>query len=213
MMLATLAQLKDSLGIAQLDVTKDTLLNSSLFQANALIAGYIGVDLSDTVTQRSFTSVIDSTRNHLQLPVFPIIEVVSLSADGVTVSVDNNGWRLEPELGIIEGADGAWYHGDRWGTRMVAVYRSGYSPVPVDLQAVCINIAGSIYNNGGSLASSVAGVGGTGELKSLTMFDAMSMSFDVGSAGTSAESSGPQALLDAWGFVLNTYRCKLPVLA
>jgi hypothetical protein len=62
-----------------------------------------------------------------------------------------------------------------------------------------MNIALAIYENGGRVASQTT----SGALKSMTMFDAMSMSFDTGSTES---ASGPEALVSQWAFVLDKYR-------
>jgi hypothetical protein len=210
-MIVTLAELKTALGIT--DNTQDALLTRSLTMANALIAGYIGFDLSDTAKERSFTTIVDSVRGHIKLPFYPVVAVTSLTADGNTVATDA-GWYLLPEIGIVEQFPAERYSASgRYGVRATAIYRAGFETanMPEELKQACIDIANAIYVNGGTIPSGGA-AGGTGELKSLTMFDAMSMSFDTG-ASTGSTVVGAEALLESWKFVLNRYRVGAPALA
>jgi hypothetical protein len=96
-------------------------------------------------------------------------------------------------------------------------YVSGWDPVPQDLELVLLNLAIGTYNLGGSYAGSVSA---TGALKSMTMFDAMSMSFETGSSGVSgsgtaaAAPGSPAALLEQWSYVLDKYSmCEIGAVA
>jgi hypothetical protein len=71
---------------------------------------------------------------------------------------------------------------------------------PADLAVAIGNIAIAIYENGGKIAAASS----SGALKSMTMFDAMSMSFDTGA--TSSGASGPEGMVSQWGFVLDKYK-------
>jgi hypothetical protein len=212
-MLADIADLKAALGIdpAEVNTVRDAQLNSALATANALIAGYIGYDVSDTETERVFTTVIDGGAAYFNLPLFPIVEVVSITGDNVPLALAD--YTVRPRTGAIDFGNGvggcAYGSGGRYGRRMTVVYRAGYEDLPPELKTVALNIASSVYNMGGSFAASTSG---TGALKSLTMFDAMSMSFDTGAASAS-DASTPEGLIGAWAFMLNTYRVKTPVMA
>lgn len=83
---------------------------------------------------------------------------------------------------------------------------AGYATVndmPPDMAEALASITVGIYNRSGNLAMPAAA---DTALKSLTMFDAMSMSFDQ--AG-SIEALSPQKLIEQWAFVLNQYRLSL----
>jgi len=210
-MIVTLAELKTALGIT--DNTQDALLTRSLTTANALIAGYIGFDLSDTAKERSYTTIMDNCRGHIRLPLYPVIEVESLTANGTAVALDA-GWYLLPEIGIVENFPADNYgNSGRYGVRATAIYRAGFvdADMPAEIKQACIDIANAIFVNGGTIPGGGA-AGGTGELKSLTMFDAMSMSFDTGAA-TGSTVVGAEALLESWKFALDQYRVNQPTLA
>lgn len=210
MPLISLEELKEAVGVAVSDNSKDQVLNVSLQTANALIAGYVGVDLSDSDTEQAYIEVVDNDARHMRLPAFPIIEIKSLSADGELMAPSN--YQLNPRLGMVDfpmGIPGG--QGARWGHRMVVTYTAGFEEVPQDLKMACTNMAAGLYNLGGTFAS--AATGGTGELKSLTMFDAMSMSFDVGGNTADGDAAGsPAAMIKAWKFILDKYRVSSPTM-
>jgi hypothetical protein len=196
-MLATLAQLKAALGIAEADTSKDALVTTSLTMANALIMGYLGADLSDVVLDRVVAKKVECAR-HISLPVWPAISITSVTLDGTPMAAAD--YELEGVIGVLNFVNGTVTG------RASVTYKAGYATIPADLNMVCLNIGASIYNNGGNIAGTVSG---SGELKSLTMFDAMSMSFETGSGSGDA----PAALLREWSFLLNPYRCTAPVMA
>jgi hypothetical protein len=200
-MLATLDQIKAALGIT--DNTKDALLTSCLQQANTMIASYIGADLSDTA-ERTHTGTIPCGATYLHLPVWPVLEVNSALVNCTPVPptdffVDRRSGSL-----FFENEQGGT---GRRGVPVEIAYTAGFASdaIPADLNMVCLNIASAIYNVGGTLAGST---GGTGELKSLTMFDAMSMSFDTGSS----TASTPETYVTSWTFMLNKYKLDVPVM-
>jgi hypothetical protein len=220
MMLATLDELKDALGIdpTESDPARDRLLNSSLTQANALIAGYLGVDLSDTDTEHTYTTTMDNGAGYIKLPKFPILAATISSNSVPMLGTD---YALRSREGIIEFVNGMYAPycaGDRrFGQRVTVVYRAGYEDdMPPELKMVCLNIASAIYNMGGSFGGGAA-TSGAGALKTLTMFDAMSMSFDTGSNSSAAvgadDPSTPSGMLKTWAFILNKHRVNSPVMA
>lgn len=209
-MLATLDELKDALGIALDDTTQDTLVTVSLTSANALIAGYIGGDLSDVTTDRVTTRTLASNAPYMKLPLYPVISITGVTSNGDAVA--STEYQLDPELGIVDFLNGGLGTADgRIGNRVTVTFKAGITPIPTELNTVCLNIGAAIFNNGGTFNNSMNG--NKGELKSLTMFDAMSMSFETG-AGSSVDSAGtPAGMLKAWAFILDKYRCNSPVMA
>lgn len=194
-MIATLEQLKAALGIPPEDVSQDAALTSALVQANGMIQAYIGYDVSDTALVREYTygetnnpQNYGSWRNFVHLPEFPVIEVQEV-LNSLNQPVAPSNYHLVKSHGRVE-----FLNGVSGNELLTFHYRAGYDPVPNDLVPVALNIAASIHNGGGTVEA------GGSPLKSLTMFDAMSMSFD-----NSAMLNGPQSLLTAWAFVLDKY--------
>ena len=208
----TLAEFKAALGITGNE--QDAVLARSLSSATSLVNGYLRWDPTDT-NDRHYTTTVECGKRGVKLPLYPVLEVKSVTDNGrAVVGGDGypDGWWVDKTHGFIEDVILTPDNRGRY-SRMTVVYTAGYSPVPQELKDVVQNIAGGIFNNGGDIAPPTGG-GGSGELKSLTMFDAMSMSFDVGgSTSSDSTSSGPAALVEAWNFVLDTYRRGSPALA
>lgn len=206
-MIITLEQLKTALGIS--DATNDALLELSIQQAESLINAYIGYNISDTTTVHEYTYSPDpvpywhygsSRRNFVHLPYWPVLELVDVRRgdDSIISPLD---YRLVAGPGRVDFFNGLPATTDY----LVFHFRAGYDPLPADLTPVMLNISGAIYTNGGTISSA-----GSNTLKSLTMFDAMSMSFDTSGE---AVAGGALGLLEPWGFVLNKYRVtNQPVL-
>lgn len=210
----TLAEVKAALAITGSD--DDLVLSRSISLVASLINGYLGYDPTNTALVYTYTTVIDHSARMLQLPIYPVrfVDLVTANGEVVPGGDDNypyGGWWLNSTHGIIEELDTVGGSG-RYGSRVTVLYRAGYDPVPQELKDIALNLIGSVFANGGDIKSSASG--GTGELKSLTMFDAMSMSFDTGGSTSSEDSSGPEALVGMWAFVLDKYRISgRPVLA
>ena len=208
MPLTTLDKVKANLGIT--DTASDVQLTAAINTANALIAGYLGADLSDATTDRVYTVVVAPGTDYLNLPVFP-----ALSVTGITVNadpVDPATYELVERTGTVDFFTSVQASGPRPNCRVTVTYKAGFAAdaIPADLAMVCENIAAAVFNDGGSFASSMNG--GRGELKSMTMFDAMSMSFET-NAGASADSAGtPEGMLKAWAYILDQYSVKGKVL-
>ena len=180
----------------------DRIIDRSIANAQAIVEGYLGGPLEET----EFTQTVDF-RDYCGPKFFlnhhPINSVTSITVDGGT-PYDVSTYRVNLNTGVVRL--------DSWsGNVMEIVYTAGFpNPLPPDLEAVLLNITLALYTLGGSWSSSVSG---TGALKSLTMFDAMSMSFDVG--GDSSVNSGTSAMdmVENWKFVLNKYKLTGPAMA
>jgi hypothetical protein len=194
----TVEDIKTALGLDPQLV--DPIADQSLQVALALVWSYIGFNLTETTVTREYEYTPDyhdqaSRRNFVHLPLWPVIQVLSITDENL---VPITGWRLSKETGRVD-----FQGGLPSGEHLLFQYNAGYSPLPDDLEMVITNLAGAVYNNGGTIQASA------NPLKSLTMFDAMSMSFDTGVV----TSTGASALLEPWGFVLNKYRVNAgPVL-
>lgn len=203
----TLDELKIHLDISGND--QDVLLTRSITLADALIDGYLGAELSDPTKDQVFTTVIGENRNSLKLPMFPILEVESVALNGDAIP-STTGWWVDSTHGFIEDLPLGGFRGyaGRSGTRASVIFRAGWLQVPKAIRGVALALASGIFANGGEIAG---GAGGTGDLKSLTMFDAMSMSFDVGT--NAAEGNTPAGMVGAWSFALDRFRVTGPGLA
>lgn len=212
--------LQAALEISDAEVTPAVtrLLRQSISTASTLMNGYIGWDPSDIGFWREYTLSMEGWERMIQLPYWPVVAVEGINASGEPIygyedGNTNDGWWLNKTHGIIEDVvfpTNAIRGGGRHGNRITVIYRAGFEYLPHDLRDVAINLASSIYDSGGVVASPGDGGVGSGELKSLTMFDAMSMSFDTGST---TNKGGAGQMVSTWGFVLDKYKRNGPVLA
>lgn len=205
MSIVTVQELRDILGIT--DSSKDVILSHSITNSEALIEGYIGGPLipPDDPQKYSWVKTSCSYPDVLTLPVYPLVEMISLKKDGQLVS--DTEYVVDMILGqiLFRNNHGGFCFCNTAGpiAKFEAEFKSGWDPLPADLRSVLVNSALAVFNLGGTFAS--ASTGGTGALKSMTMFDAMSMSFDVGEASSTSAGS-PLALIESWKMVLDKYR-------
>lgn len=181
----------DSLTDAQV-----ALIERSGKTALALIESYVGYPLR----RETFTQTDNSSRSAsvVLLGRMPVDIIYRVQVDGVTLARDR--YVLDGALGVLKFDCCLSFR------TMVISGDAGYSSVPdmpAELSEALASISVGIYNRNGSLAMPAAS---DTALKSLTMFDAMSMSFDQ--AG-SIEALSPEKLVSQWAFVLNKYRLVL----
>jgi hypothetical protein len=212
-MLITVDMMKAALGLPVPTTPPDPALDAKLEQASilaqTLVESYIGGPLEATMQSWELFDVCFQHR--LFLPHHPILTVLSVVKDGIALDPDT-GYRVDKKMGalVFQGCS-CWRGcscGCYWAATLGISYTSGFDPVPADLMAALLNIALSIYENGGTLTASSNEVGA---LKSMTMFDAMSMSFET--SGVEASSMPNTLLKETWGVVLNKYRMEYPVMA
>lgn len=194
-MLVSVEKLKEYLGLPEgEDATLDPILERSSMMAQTLVESYIGfgieLDMGMLTTDvRKQLRAVRIVRFH-QYPV----KLSSLKIDGTVVPTDQ--YTMDDRLGVLEFMTQRTYI-----ESLEMKYATGFDPdnMPKDLETAIANIAIGIYENGGKITTQVAG----GALKSMTMFDAMSMSFDTGAA---SGVGTPEAVVTQWAFVLDKYR-------
>jgi hypothetical protein len=194
-MLVTVDRMKELLGLPDSeDPVADPVLERSSLSAQSLVDSYVGfsVELNDAVPENADIRYELYGVRVIRLRSFPAT-LVSVKIDDVVVSADQ--YKFNSALGMLE------FREQRGSIRQLEIlYRPGYTPenAPQEIVDVISNIAIAIYENGGRVQMQA----GSGQLKSMTMFDAMSMSFDTGSV----QSGTPESLVSQWGFVLNRHR-------
>jgi hypothetical protein len=195
-MLVSIDKMKEILGLpSAADPAIDPVLERSSLTAQTLVESYIGVGIElDMSVLKTETKYQLSGVRTVSLRAFP----ATLSSVKVDDAVPGTSeYTFNSALGALEFRQQRSYI-----DKLEIKYGTGWDPesVPPDLIEATTNIALSIYENGGRVASQST----SGALKSMTMFDAMSMSFDTGSSESSA--SGPEALVAQWAFVLDKYK-------
>lgn len=195
-MLVQIVDLKRALGLPETDdPVADPIFTRSSILAQDLVSGYVGfpVERSDDTPHSYYGENAQDVRV-IRLPMYPA-SLLNFEIDGQEVATDQ--YYYTERLGTIS------FYVPRVRIKTYLVeYFPGFDPeaVPTDITVAISNIALGLYARNGNLQPAAA----SGALKSLTMFDAMSMSFDVGT--TTADSSTPEGILKQWAFMLDRYR-------
>jgi len=191
-----------------LDEETSAKLDMSITMAQRLVESYIKGPIEETPQEYDQLDVDYVHRYYL--PHHPVVSVEVFEKDGAPFT----DYRLDKKAGALVFGVANWPRGYGgaclpWASSLHVEYTSGWETCPDDLHEALLNISIAIYTQGGNLSGS--GVAPTGALKSMTMFDAMSMSFEV---PTGAVTQGdPAGLLAQWSFVLDQYKMEGPVLA
>lgn len=197
-MLVDIDTLKEFLGLPLTDdAAIDPILERSSVLSQTLVDSYVGYTL-EQMPENKKTYTVHYLRGvtHVRLPVYPA-KVTSVKIDTVEAAMDT--YRADARLGMVSFPEQQTYIG-----RLDVQYIPGFTPdtLPLDIQMAMVNIALTLYENGGKMPMQT---GTTGALKSLTMFDAMSMSFDTDGSASGAAGT-PEGLVKQWAFVLDKYR-------
>lgn len=195
-MLVTIESMKQALGLpTTVDPTIDPIMTRSSVLAQNLVSAYVGFSVEASDEPESFSGDNACDIRVIRLPKFPA-QLTSFKIEGTDVPADQ--YKFDGRVGVIT------FYVPRSRLKYYLIqYIPGFDgeifPVPEDLLDAIRNIALGLYSRGGNLQQT----GASGALKSLTMFDAMSMSFDVG--GASVEASTPEGMVKQWAFVLDQY--------
>jgi hypothetical protein len=205
--LLRLVDIKAALGLPLTDDPEiDPKLLAAIRNSQLLVEGYLQGPIVPTQFVYDFVyTEMGHYGPKFFLPHHPLMSVDSVVVNGVLLT---DGYRSSLHRGYVQ-LDNAFQDDE-----MVIGYTAGFNPAafPADLKMVLLNLAVATYNMGGDFTQ--VSSGGTGELKSLTMFDAMSMSFDVGGASSSSDSvNTPYGLVSQWAYVLDKYRFYDPTFS
>jgi hypothetical protein len=198
-MIVTIDAMKEALGLpTAANPTIDPVLERSSLIAQTLVESYIGLgielDLTDglkTEVRRQLTGV-----RVVRARAYPAT-LSSAKLDDATLPADQ--YTFDSALGVLEFKQQRAYV-----DKLELKYGTGWDDesVPKDIIEATLNIALAIYENGGRIAAASTV---SGALKSMTMFDAMSMSFETGSSSDNS-ITGPESLVSQWAFVLDKYK-------
>lgn len=195
-MLVTVDSIKDALGLpTPLPPETEALIERSAIQAQVLVGAYLGYVVELDMGQQKTVPFYQQREMKLfRLEEYPV-KMSSVKIDDVELPADQ--YTFDARLGMLNLKSARAYI-----EKLEIKYATGFSPekVPQDLLAALENITITIYENGGRVPTTSAGAG---ELKSMTMFDAMSMSFET--SGTN-DAGTPEGMITQWAFVLDRYR-------
>lgn len=139
--LTNLADVKESLGIASADTTKDNLIIRNINKATRSIENYCGRRFKST----SYTQIEYAATNtdELILRQRPITTFTALEIRNTGLNqnswetIDTNLYFVHNAAGVIDlmfNARGSW-------NRYRVTYIAGYDPIPDDLAEACANLA------------------------------------------------------------------------
>lgn len=144
--LTSVSDVKESLGIASSDTSKDNLIIRKINQATRAIEAYCGRRfLQTTYTQEIYNGTNIDQIILKQRPV----SAVTLQARDTTLNdndfetIESTLYFVESEAGILDLVFGAV---GRWGAYAVT-YTAGYATIPEDLAEACASLACFYVNN------------------------------------------------------------------
>lgn len=213
MAILSVDEVREAMGLeAGTDPTLDPVILRSIELAQAMVEAFIGGPLE--VTDQVMDYYDPEYRHWLYLPHRPVTEVSIVMKDDDTME-EATEYRLSERDGALV-FDKQLYPTHvgldmriPWCRQLHVEYKSGWVTLPKELRQALMNITVGIYNLGGDFSSSS---GSTGALKGLTMFDAMSMTFDTDSEGATTGGT-PESVVGQWAFVLKRYVMNDPTLA
>lgn len=155
--------------------------------------------------QRNTVRFFKTRSESLPLSPYPITEVFDINGEGVPSDL-----LIHHENGIIE-------HPTLACKKTLDVdFEGGYDPLPSDLERVMWDAFMLLWSNtnqttGGPPETGSGIVSGSGDVKSLTVFDGFKMDFDVGVTNTSSDTSLASQQADwgwlaPWASTLSMYR-------
>lgn len=149
--LTTLADVKETLGIASSDTSKDNLIIRKINLATEIIEGFCGLTYGHHFAQTTYTNEeFDATgTNQLVLRMKPVTTLSSLGRRDTSqneddwTTYDTEDYFLDDASGVIDlgfTASGSW-------NRFRATYTAGYATIPADLAEAAATLAAYMVNN------------------------------------------------------------------
>lgn len=147
--LTSLADVKESMGIASSNTSKDNLIIRKINQASQQISNYC-----ERVFQAAdYTEIYNgSLIDELVLNQRPVNSVTSLQYRGTSINsesyidINTQFYYLDATAGILKLLFNAQGHWNRW----KVVYNAGYTDIPSDLAEACAQLAAYYVNNSDS---------------------------------------------------------------
>lgn len=149
--LTDLASVKESLGIASGNTSKDNLIIRKINQATDMIEAYSNLDNDHHFKETTYTNEEFNAPNsdELVLRARPVTTVSSLQArDTVSnqddwTTIDTEDHFIDQRSGVIEGLYRFYGRWKRWRV----TYTAGYSTIPSDLAEACVMLAAYLTEN------------------------------------------------------------------
>lgn len=182
--LTLLEMLKGNLGIESYNTMNDAGLTMALNIAGPQIENYLQRAIAKQAVEEYFPHHFGTVV--LQHPKIDLAEPVTVTLEGV----EQTGYSIYMMVGQVGHLTRTGYRQDQpmdWRpyAQVTVAYTAGYDALPTDLASAICYLAADVYKAEGTGQLPGGGAGGTGEVKTLTMYDVGSVTYDVGS-----ESSG-----------------------
>ncbi len=153
--LCTLADVKETLGIASSDNSWDNIIIRKINQATEIIEGWTGRRFAQT----TYTSELydASADNQLILKNRPV-SAVSLGARDTTMNsgsfdtIPTDQYFVDSTAGIIDAVSSFWGSYDQWSV----TYTAGYATIPADLAEACATLAAYMTSNDPSTQTGIS---------------------------------------------------------
>ncbi len=147
--LTSVADVKESLGIASGDSSKNNIITRKINQATEIIEGYCNRRFKAT----DYTEYYDgSLGDQLVLRHRPVNSVTTLSVRISSINedifdvIDPDQYFIDTTAGILDAVDTFYGSYNRW----KIVYNAGYTTIPADLAEAAATLAAFMVENGGT---------------------------------------------------------------
>lgn len=176
--------LKSYLGITGTE--DDVALTLALNQTGPAVERY----LDRVIAQREKVENFARHFGTVVLHDLPVAEPVVVTLDGVE-QTDYEWFKSRGDLAHVSRIGTSWDMPLDWRKyeQATITYTAGYMPIPADLAQAITYAASDMYKSEGTGSLPGGGSGGSGDVKSLTLYDVGSVTYDVGSS-TSGSSGG-----------------------
>lgn len=152
--LTSVSDVKESLGIAAGDTSKDNLITRKINQATENIEAYCALPYGHHFKESTYTNEEYDGSNSDQLVLFmrPVTAVSSFqqrqTSENISSwdTVDSSLYYFDIPSGIVKGLFGL---GNYYNNYRVS-YTAGYATIPADLAEACVILAGELVSNASS---------------------------------------------------------------
>lgn len=172
--------IKTALGIG--DNTQDAVLAAGAAYATSLLEDYLNRRLPNEERTEEFRDVC---ARKLWLSAYPVDSITSILVNGTEIGVDS--LKLSALMGFLYGGSGFY-----WDAESIEItYTGGYDPeaIPPALADVFLSLVKSYTNRGAG-----SGGGTVGMIKSVSIPEAVSVTFETSTASSSTSVSGDSSV-------------------
>lgn len=149
--LTTVADVKESLGIASGDSSWDNIIIRKINQATLIIEGYCNLPNGHHFKETTYTNEVYNSNgtNQLRLKMWPVSSVSSFqyaaNSDSGSSFTDNESedYFIDEDSGMLNLNFNQWGNWDAYRVTYIA----GFNPIPADLAEACVMLASFMVDN------------------------------------------------------------------